>query len=144
MPPVFFSTPALFYQVLWASHAVLVLGELGLLRLIACPYILVEAERNVKKKTPVALPRYQDVMTNINWEIVPNPSKAEVLMWSQFILDKDAPVLAAAVNAKPRHFATLDAKDFLKSSQVTQNSGLNIITPGTLLRLIRDVLAKGL
>ncbi|HID61354.1 MAG TPA: PIN domain-containing protein [Anaerolineae bacterium] len=35
-----------------ASHTILALAELGLIRPVACPYILTEVERNLAKKVP--------------------------------------------------------------------------------------------
>jgi len=39
-----------------ASRAVLLMGEIGLIQLIVSHQVLVEAERNIRKKLPQALP----------------------------------------------------------------------------------------
>ncbi len=125
-----------------ASHAIMALAELGLLRPVACPYVMDEAERNIQRKTPEALPRYREVQANIPWELVPDPTPEQVKMWVGVIVSKDAPVLAAAVIARPHRLVTLDTKDFIEPAQVTARSGLQICTPGDLLREIRGILAR--
>ena len=41
-----------------ASYALLLLAELGLIRVIVCPYIRKETERNLALKVPEILPLY--------------------------------------------------------------------------------------
>lgn len=38
-----------------ASRAILILAEVGLFRLVVCPYVLQEVERNLRKKLPTAV-----------------------------------------------------------------------------------------
>lgn len=152
-PPPSFEAPRLFLDASvliagiasrkGASYAILVLGELGLLRLIVTPYVLAETERNLMKKLPEALGRYRQLQNEINWEVTANPSRESVEYWAAFIRRKDAPVLAAAVAAKPSRLITLDVNDFLRSLEVSQQSGLRIVTPGDLLREIRAILGQG-
>jgi predicted nucleic acid-binding protein len=77
-----------------ASHAILALAELGLLRPVVCPYVIDEAERNLQRKIPEALPRYREVQASIPWELVPDPTREQVKPWIGLIIAKDAPVLA--------------------------------------------------
>jgi len=126
-----------------ASHAILALAELGLLRPVVCPYVLDEAARNIERKTPEAVSRYQDVQNNIAWELLADPTPQQVQLWLEVIVAKDAPVLASAVIAQPHWLVTLDTKDFIESPEVAARSGLRIGTPGDLLREIRRILAHG-
>jgi predicted nucleic acid-binding protein len=126
-----------------ASHAILALAELGLLRPVVCPYVVDEAERNIARKTPEALPRYIEMRANIPWEIIPDPPSDQVAMWIGIIVAKDAPVLAAAISARPHRLVTLDTKDFLDPPQIAVRSGLHICTPGDLVREIRGILTRG-
>jgi len=145
-PRIFVDTSVIIAGVgsrVGASHAIMALAELGLLRPVVCPYIMDEAERNIQRKTPEALSRYREVQTNIPWEWVSDPTLDQVRAWIDVIVAKDAPVLAAAVIAQPHRLVTLDTKDFIDPPQVTTRSGLRICTPGTLLREIRAILARG-
>ena len=126
-----------------AAHALLVLCEIGLFRPVVCPYVIDEVERNLHKKLPESLARFKELEANIAWEIVPDPEIQNILPWVRVILAKDAPVLAAAIQAKPHRFITLDTKDFISAtSDVSQQSGLVIATPGDLLREIRSILVR--
>lgn len=143
-PRIFLDTSVIYAGIgsrTGASHAVLVLAEIGMLQLIACPYVLDEVERNLRAKAPDALPRYHETMRNIRWEIVSDPSIDEVKIWLPTIRAKDAPVLAAAVNANPHRLLTLDKRDFTEN--VAIRSGLKIIPPGMLVHELRTLIATG-
>lgn len=145
-PRIFVDTSVIIAGVgsrMGASHAIMALAELGLLCPVVCPYVMDEAERNIQRKTPEALPRYREVRANISWELVSDPTPDQVRTWISVIVPKDAPVLAAAVIAQPHRLVTLDTKDFIEPPQVTAQSGLRICTPGDLLREIRGILAHG-
>jgi predicted nucleic acid-binding protein len=127
-----------------ASHAILSLAELGLIRLVGCPYILTEVERNLAEKVPEFLPAYRRLMVNLNWQMVEDPAAGDVSPWLDLVPAKDAPVLAAAVAAAPHRFITLDIGHFINPSEVAERSGLSICTPGDFLREVRAILARGL
>lgn len=127
-----------------ASRALLTLAELGLITLITCPYVQEETRRNLALKLPDALPYFDNLHDSIPWEQVDDPPQEAVETWMQIIREKDAPVLAAAVSAAPNRFVTLDKADFLDAPAVAERSGINICTPGELMREIRHILAEGL
>lgn len=145
-PRIFIDTSVIIAGVgsrVGASHAIMALAELGLLRPVVCPYVMDEAERNIQRKTPEAVPRYREVRANIAWELVPDPTLDQVKTWIGVIVPKDAPVLAAAVIAQPHRLVTLDTKDFIEPPQVAAQSNLRICTPGDLMREIRGILSRG-
>jgi predicted nucleic acid-binding protein len=127
-----------------ASHAILALAELGLIRPVGCPYILTEVERNLAKKVPEFLPAYRRLMVNLNWRMVEDPAAEHVSLWLDLVPAKDAPVLAAAVAAAPHRFITLDTRHFISPPEVAERSGLSICTPGGFLQEVRAILARGL
>lgn len=126
-----------------ASHAILALAELGLVRLVGCPYILMEVERNLAEKVPEFLPAYRRLMVNLNWQMVEDPAAEDVSPWLDLVPAKDAPVLAAAVAAAPHRFITLDIGHFINPPEVAERSGLSICTPGDFLQEVRAILARG-
>lgn len=127
-----------------ASHAILTLAELGLIRLVGCPYILKEVERNLAKKVPEFLPAYRRLIVNLNWQMVEDPVAEDVSAWLDLVQAKDAPVLAAAVAAAPHRFITLDTGHFINPPEMAKRSGLVICTPGDFLQEVRAVLARSL
>lgn len=127
-----------------ASHIVLVLAEIGLLDAVVSPYVVEEVSRNVTKLSSQAVPRFQALLQNMQWEMTSDPDDEAVKLWLPLIRAKDAPVLAAAVQAQVLGLVTLDAKDFLRNPEVAIKSGLRILTPGALLRDIHAALEAGL
>ena len=126
-----------------ASRAILILAEVGLFKLVVCPHVLQEVERNLAAKLPQALPLFRRMLERLSVEVVPDPPREEVSRWAQVIVPKDAPVLAAAVLAAPHRLVTLDVKDFLTSPEVTRRSGLVICTPGEVIQDVRTLLEAG-
>jgi len=59
--------------------------------------VLVEAERNIKKKLPRGLKRVQEIVANIRLEVEADPSQGDILSCVKLINLKDAPILAAAI-----------------------------------------------
>ena len=125
-----------------ASHAVLVLAEIGLFQLATCRQVLDEAERNLRKKLPRALPNFALQMSLLPLHIVPVPSPDEVRRWAVIIEPKDAPILAAAVSARPDRLLTLNIRDF--TPQVAAATGLIIQTSGEFIQEIRSMISAGL
>ncbi len=123
-----------------ASHVILTLVEAGLFTAVVCPCVLQEVERNLAKKLPDLLPLYRQMLDRLSLEQVNDPAANEAHRWASVIAPKDAPVLAAAVNAHPQRLVTLDIRDFLIDPNVARKSGLIICTPGELLKEVRALL----
>lgn len=125
-----------------ASRAIIVMAEIGLFQLVISRYVITECERNLRKKLPAGLPIFAQLLTNINLLIVDDPPPTEVERWFPHIEAKDAPILAAAVQAKVDRLLTLNSKDF--TPQVAMVSGLTIQPPGEFVREIRAIVKLGL
>ncbi len=121
----------------------MLLGELGLLKLVVSDQVFEEVERNLQEKAPAALSAFDKFRRALNWEILPYPSRELVIEAAAHIAPKDAPILAAAMMANPQRLITLDVRHF-KTEQVLSYSNLVIQTPGELLLDIRNLLAIGL
>lgn len=126
-----------------ASRLLILLGEMGLLQIVASEQVFEEVKRNLQLKAPGALDAFERFRKVLSWEIVPYPSREQVLAAEQHIAQKDAPILVAAMNARVNRLITLDVRDF-KTEQVLQFSRLMIQTPGELVKEIRNVLARDL
>lgn len=146
LPRIFVDSSVLFAaaaSTIGASRAVIVLAELGLLRLVVCPQIFDEVERNLQAKAPAALPYVQRLRTALNWEVVADPTPEQVRDCMAVIAAKDAPILAAAIGAHPQRLVTLDKHHFDRS-EVRQRAAFPIQTPGELLTEIRQALVQSL
>ena len=125
-----------------ASAAVLQMAEIGLFTLVVSRLVLDEAERNLRKKLPRALPNFARQMMQIPFEIGPPPTLEEAARWQMIIEAKDAPIVATAVTAQVDRLLTLNTKDF--TPEVAAQSGLRIMTPGEFVQEIRGLAAGGL
>ncbi len=71
-PKIFLDSSVLFAAAVsasGASRAIIILAELGLLRLAVCRQVFDEVERNLQIKAPVALPYFLQLQTGLNWEV---------------------------------------------------------------------------
>ncbi len=125
-----------------ASNAVLKMGEVGLFQLVVCRQVLDEAERNLRKKLPRALPNFAAQLARLRLEILPDPSPDQVYPWEAIIEAKDAPILCAAVAGQVDRFITLNTKDF--TPQVAAHSGLVIQPASEFVEEIRRMVTDQL
>jgi predicted nucleic acid-binding protein len=125
-----------------ASNAVLRLAEIGLFQLVVSRQVIEEAERNLRKKLPRAVPNFAAQMTRLHLEIVPDPTPDEVAPWAAVIHPSDAPILCVAVKISADRFLTLNTRHFTPA--VAAQSGLLIQTPAQLIAELRDLITKGI
>ena len=91
-----------------ASNAVLRLAEIGMFQLVVSRQVLDEAERNLRRKLPRALPNFAAQMARLRLEIVPDPTPDEVAPWVAMIHPSDAPILCAALKASTDRFLDVE------------------------------------
>ncbi len=125
-----------------ASHAVIVMAEIGLFKVLISEQVIEECDRNITKKLPKALPIFRQILNVTNPEILPNPSITDVAKWETLIEPKDAPILTAALLAQSDRLLSLNTRDFTPS--VAQQSGLKIQTPSEFIQEIRSILTQEL
>lgn len=125
-----------------ASNAVLKMAEIGLFQLVVSTQVLDEAERNLRKKLPRALPNFAAQLARLRLEILPDPTPEQVEPWKEVIETKDAPILSVAVASSVDRFITLNTKDFTPA--VAEQSGLTILTPAQFVEEIRQLVVSGL
>lgn len=78
-----------------ASHAILVLGELGLLALVLPEAAVAEVRRNLSAKLPEALPLFEEFLRSVNVNIY-GPTARDRERARRLADVKDVPILAAA------------------------------------------------
>lgn len=97
-------------------------------------YNLIEVERNLLRKLPLALPVFQDYFPKMNLEIVPLPALAELEPWAGMTAEKDIPVIASAINGKADFLITGDHKDF-GGLKTIKKIPFKIVTPAEFVYL---------
>jgi len=71
-------------------------------------------------------------------EVVADPSREAVQAAEVYVAQKDAFVIAAAIQSKADYLVTYDRKHLIDPPQVSAQSGLRIITPDLIVQAIRQ------
>jgi len=108
-------------------------------RLIVSQDILDEVARNILKKAPHMATLYDLLLTTMDLEIVDAPPQDIVEQAVEYVTEKDAHVIAAALEAKPDYLVTYDQKHLLGRPEVAERSGLKIVTPDVVVRTIQGM-----
>lgn len=103
---------------------------------VISPQVIEEAERNIIKKFPKLLPAWQSFLL-IPPEVVPAPAISSVRKAQRVLPTSDAPILAAAIAAKPDYLITWNTRDFLRT-RVISHVTFPIFTPGEFLTEFRE------
>lgn len=100
-----------------ASHAILVLAEIGLLRTVVPEAVVIEVRRNVKGKLPEALPAWEAFLKS-GFVTVHRPHAADLRAAAPFAHAKDAPVMAAALGSGSTLLVTHNTRHFTSTARV--------------------------
>ena len=107
----------------------------GRVTIVISQLILTETVFTVREKKPAAISALNVFLTNSPPEIVKNPSIDQVKKWIEYLHFEDAVIFAAAISAEPEYFVTGD-KHFHSTLSLPEKSGLRILTPAQLIRLL--------
>src|SRR3989344_6285283 len=97
------------------------------IQIVVSQQVLDEVVRNIKRKYSIGLPKLIKFLTTHPPVVQPDPSLPQIKKWLSVINFVDAPILAAAVKAKPKYFVTGDKAHF--PPKVAQASRLTILSP---------------
>jgi predicted nucleic acid-binding protein len=118
-----------------ASHLLLRLSELTLVKCVTSQYAVNEAERNLEAKLPAALAHFK-LIIKAALTVVPPPPSSVIRGVSNLAHAKDAPILAAAVASNADFLATFNIRHF-----TSRKLPPLIRRPGELVVQIRRSLA---
>ena len=105
-----------------ASTVVLRLSDLTL---------VAEAERNLSKKVPAAVPRFRELAA-ASLRVVPDPMADDVLALDGSADPKDLSILAAAARERSDVPVTSNEKDYRPG-----HAGVQVMTPSVLVQRVR-------
>lgn len=118
-----------------ASHAILVLGEVGLLRLVLPEVAVAEVRRNLVAKLPEAAPLFEEFLRAVPVQIhQPTPHDREHAQ--AFANPKDVAILASAIGAGARLLVTHNVRHF------RSGEGVRVVRPRTLIEEARAWMAS--
>jgi len=118
-----------------ASHAVLVLGEVGLLRTVLPEAAIEEVRRHLRRKLPEALALFA-VFCESPFVESYAPAPADRKRARHLAHSKDVPIMAAALGARAALLVTHNTKHFRSSDE------LRVIRPRTLVAEARAWMAR--
>jgi len=118
-----------------ASHAILVLGEVGLLRIVLPAAAIEEVRRNLRQKLPEALRAFESFLTSILVESY-TPIPADIRRARPLAHDKDVPIMAAAFGSKSAILVTHNTRHFKSCDD------LRVVRPRTLITEARAWMAR--
>ncbi len=141
---VFLDTSALFAGI-WseegAARAILKLGEMGVIRILISPQVLAEIEAVVRRKAPHLLSPMALLLDAANVEVTPHPSPEARQQAARLVTHPgDVLVLAAALDAQPDYFVTLDKAHFLSNTLLADALPFPLGTPGDFLSWWRAII----
>jgi predicted nucleic acid-binding protein len=125
------------YSSTGAARELLRLALQSEVQLILSQDVLTETRRNLERKAPELVPLLEEMLHQIPFEFVSDPTKEEVWAAEEYVDPKDAVIIAAAIKARPDYLATLDRKHLIDPPAVAKRSGLAIHTPGEMLQKLR-------
>lgn len=137
---VFLDTSALFaavYSTSGSAHDLILLAVVGQVQVLICQDVLSEVQRNLNKKVPEKLGIFQQLMQLVEPVIVDDPATEAVREVEEYVVAKDAPIVAAAISVQPDYLVTYDRKHLLDPPEVAQRSGLTIVTPDIVVAAIQ-------
>jgi predicted nucleic acid-binding protein len=118
-----------------ASHASLLLGEVGLLRIVLPPAAVEEVKRNLQQKLPAALAAFDVFLASPFVEIC-HPTASGIERARPLAHGKDVPIMAAAIAAEAEILVTHNTKHF------ESGEGVRVMPPRTLITEARAWMAR--
>jgi predicted nucleic acid-binding protein len=132
---VFLDTSALIAGIIsptGAAHEVLRLCEAKVVEPVISRQVLTEADRNLSEKLPALIPDYRALLRHLSPHLIQDPSLKAVEQAGKVINRKDAPILAAAIEADVDYLITWNTRHFHKKA-VRDYVEFKIVTPGEFL-----------
>jgi len=118
-----------------ASHAILRLGEFGLVDLVSSEQARIEAERNLGAKLPADLPTFRVIcQVACRWVADPTPQTIAGLVGQAD--KKDIPLLGSALEADCSSLVTFNTRHYKPPK-----ADIRIETPSQFMRRLRAVIA---
>jgi len=96
--------------------------------MVVSQQVLIEADRNFSAKFPELVDRFRQFMHNLAPLMVEDPTPESIEKAATIVDRKDAPILAAAQNAKVDFLITLDKRHFL-NPKTRHKVMLKVVSP---------------
>ena len=117
---------------------VLLVGLRGKYQLVLSPYVVGQARRNLIRRFPEHVERFEEFLSLAEFELVPDPPPEQVAQNAHLVRDRsDIPIALAAINAGVDYLVSED-KDFTARDDTTErlHEQLTALLSGTFLRQV--------
>ena len=118
-----------------ASLVLLRMAEITLIEAVTSRQVIVEAERNLQRKLPAALPSFRLIVDRC-LRVVPDPQPADLSPYSELADPKDLPILVAAMRESCPWLVTFNVRHLQPG-----HPDVDVLRPGEFLLRVRDLLA---
>ena len=125
---------------------VLLAGLRGEFQLVLSPYVIRQAHRNLGRRFPEHLERFEEFLFQANFELVPDPTPEEVAQHKGLVRDEsNIPIALAAINAGV-DYLVMEDEDFTARNETTAqlHEQLEVLLSGTFLRQVMGWTSKEL
>ncbi len=119
-----------------ASLVTLRLAEITLIDAMTSQQAIVEAERNLRDKLPMALPAFRLIVSRC-LQVVPDPAPADLVESAGLADPKDLPLLVAALREQCTFLVTFNQRHFEPG-----HPDITVLRPGDFVLRVRDQLAR--
>jgi putative PIN family toxin of toxin-antitoxin system len=136
---VFLDASVLFaaaYSDHGSARDLLRLAIAGRVEAIVSQDVLDEVERNLGRKAPAVAEQYRRLIAIVGVTVIADPTREEVRAAEAYVAQKDAMIVAAAIQAAPDYLVTYDRRHLLEPAEVAEKSGLRIVTPDVVVGAI--------
>lgn len=107
-------------------------------RLVLCPLVIKQAQEHIRERFPQHLHRFESFLDETDYELVPNPTQAEIDDNQNLVRDlSDVAIALAAISAKVDYLVSED-KDLTTQDESTAQlrRRLKVMLAGTFLRQV--------
>ena len=118
------------------SREVLLMAAREEITVVISQLVVDETRRNLADHAPHLIEYLELIIAAIPFEYI-RPTKSEVLGAAEYVVLKDAPIVAAAKKAKVDLLITLDKKHLLDKQEIVEASGVAIVTPKEAVEYLR-------
>lgn len=115
-----------------ASQVLLRMAEITLIQAFASHQVITEADRNLRKKLPHALSRFQFLVQRC-LTAVDSPSLSDLTPYEGLADIKDLPILVAAIQTGTPYLVTFNIRHFQPG-----HPDITVLRPGDYLSRIRE------
>lgn len=136
---IFFDTSAYIAGLIspkGAAGELIRLVEAGILRMVVCQEVIIEADRVVALKFPELVQDNRKLFKNLAPEIAPDPTTSQSKPFLEKLPRADALILCSAQQAQVSAFVTWNTNDFM-GGHISSLVDFPIVVPADGLKLFR-------